>query len=195
MARRTHQTRTLRPLYLFICEDTKSSKFYMEGLGKAHNINIKTENAYGTSPENVLRTAKEKLSLFQDKEIAKIYCLFDKDDCDDRKFKNVIAECKRKHIISAISVPCYEYWLLLHLKKTNQPFNDAQECCEAFRTEYNKAFHTDFNVKQLKARKEIFTDLQDKLEAAINNAENLKLNEDETPYTNMHEVIKGILGN
>ena len=84
---------------------------------------------------------------------------------------------------------------MLHLKKTNQPFNDAQECCEAFRTEYNKAFHTDFNVKQLKARKEIFTDLQDKLEAAINNAENLKLNEDETPYTNMHKVIKGILGN
>ena len=171
MTRRTRPSKVLRPLHLFICEDTKSSKFYIEGLGKAHNINIKAENANGTSPENVLKTAKEKLSLFQDEGTATIYCLFDKDDCDDRKFNNVIAECKRKGIVPAISVPCYEYWLLLHLKKTNQPFNDAQECCEAFRAEYNKAFRTDYNIKQLKSRKEIFTDLKDRLNTAIKNGE------------------------
>jgi len=193
MTRRTRPSKVLRPLHLFICEDTKSSKFYIEGLGKAYNINIKAENANGTSPENVLKTAKEKLSMFQDEGTATIYCLFDKDDCDDRKFNNVIAECKRKGIVPAISVPCYEYWLLLHLKKTNQPFNDAQECCEAFRAEYNKAFRTDYNIKQLKSRKEIFADLKDRLNTAIKNAENLELKENETPYTNMHEVIKKII--
>jgi hypothetical protein len=94
MTRRTRPSKVLRPLHLFICEDTKSSKFYIEGLGKAYNINIKAENANGTSPENVLKTAKEKLSMFQDEGTATIYCLFDKDDCDDRKFNNVI---KSKH--------------------------------------------------------------------------------------------------
>lgn len=193
MVRRTRPSRPLKPVHLFICEDSKSSKYYMEGLGKVHNINIKAENAYGTSPENVLRSAKEKLSLFQDEGTATVYCLFDKDDCEDSKFKQVIADCKSSHIVPVISIPCYEYWLLLHLKKTNQPFTDSQECCEVFRAEYNRKFNTNFNVKQLKSRKEIFEDLKNKLNTAIKNAESLNLNENENPYTNMHEVIKSLI--
>ena len=180
MARRTRPTKQLRPLHLFICEDSKSSKFYMEGLGKAHNINIKAETSYGTSPENVLRAAKEKPSLFQDEGTATVYCLFDKDDCEDIKFKKVIADCKSASIVPATSIPCYEYWLLLHLKATNKSFKDSQECCEAFRAEYNKAFNRRYNVKDLKARKEIFEDLKENLETAIKNAESLKLKENET---------------
>lgn len=72
---RTQQNRQLRPLHLFICEDSKSSKYYMQGLGKAKGINIKAEEAYGTSPENVLRSAKEKQKLFKDKGTVQIYCL------------------------------------------------------------------------------------------------------------------------
>lgn len=193
MARRTRPTRPIKPLHLFICEDTKSSKFYMEGLGKSHNINLKAENCYGTSPENVLRAAEEKRALFPDEGIATIYCLFDKDDCEDAKFKKVIATCKEKDIVPAISVPCYEYWLLLHLKKTDKAFRDAKECCEEFKNTYNREFHTDYNIKQLKSRKEIFEDLKDRLKSAIQNAESLNLDEKESPYTNMHEVIKSLI--
>ena len=118
---RTPKNKQLRPLHLFICEDSKSSKYYMLGLGKAKGINIKAEEADGTSPENVLRSAKEKLKSFTDKEFVQIYCLFDKDDCDDEKFKKVITQCQKAGFVEAVSIPCYEYWLLLHLKKTNQP--------------------------------------------------------------------------
>ena len=79
------------------------------------------------------------------------------------------------------------------MKKTDKAFNDAKECCEAFKDAYNKEFHTNFNIKQLKARKEIFEDLKNKLKPAIKNAESLNLNENESPYTNMHEVIKSII--
>lgn len=64
---RTQRNKQLRPLHLFICEDSKSSKYYMQGLGRAKGINIKAEEADGTSPENVLRSAKEKLNSFTDK--------------------------------------------------------------------------------------------------------------------------------
>lgn len=64
---RTQRNKQLRPLHLFICEDSKSSKYYMQGLGRAKGINIKAEEADGTSPENVLRSAKEKQKLFKDK--------------------------------------------------------------------------------------------------------------------------------
>ncbi len=193
MARRTRPTRPIKPLHLFICEDAKSSKFYMAGLGKSHNINLKAENCYGTSPENILRAAEEKRALFPDTGTATIYCLFDKDDCEDAKFKKVIATCKEKDIVPAISVPCYEYWLLLHLKKTDKAFKDAKECCEEFKNTYNKEFHTDYTIKQLKSRKEIFEDLKDRLKSAIQNAESLNLDEKESPYTNMHEVIKSLI--
>lgn len=39
----------------------------MQGLGRAKGINIKAEEADGTSPANVLRSAKEKQKLFKDK--------------------------------------------------------------------------------------------------------------------------------
>ncbi|MFR8206801.1 MAG: RloB domain-containing protein [Alphaproteobacteria bacterium] len=115
---------------------------------------------------------------------------FDKDDCDDEKFKKVIQQCKKAGFVDAISVPCYEYWLLLHLKKTNQPFKDAQECCETFRAEYNKKFQTQYTVKQLKAKTDIFNDLKNNLDSAIANADNLGLEEAGYPYTNMHQVIR-----
>lgn len=193
MARKERQARQLRPLHLFICEDTKSSKFYMEGLGRDKGINIKAENANGTSPENVLKSAKDKQKLFTDKEVVQIYCLFDKDDCEDNKFNKVVAQCKKAGFTPAISIPCYEYWLLLHLNKTNQPFRDAQECCEVFKTEYNRKFQTQYGIKELKAKKDIFNDLKDNLDTAVANADSLEFEENNCPYTNMHQVIKGIL--
>lgn len=190
---RPQRNKQLRPLHLFICEDSKSSKYYMQGFGRAKGINIKAEEADGTSPENVLRSAKEKLKSFIDKEFVQIYCLFDKDDCDDEKFKKVITQCQRAGFVEAVSTPCYEYWLLLHLKRTNQPFRDARECCETFQSEYNRKFHTQYTVKQLKAKTDIFNDLKDNLDSAIVNADSLKLEENNCPYTNMHQVISIIL--
>lgn len=167
----------------------------MQGLGRANGINIKAEEADGTSPENVLRSAKEKLKSFIDKEFVQIYCLFDKDDCDDEKFKKVITQCQKAGFVEAVSIPCYEYWLLLHFKRTNQPFRDARECCETFQSEYNRKFHTQYTVKQLKAKTDIFNDLKDNLDSAIANADNLELEEAGCPYTNMHQVIRTIFAN
>mgnify|MGYP000015272753 FL=1 len=190
---RPQRNKQLRPLHLFICEDSKSSKYYMQGLGRAKGINIKAEEADGTSPENVLKSAKEKQKLFKDEGTVQIYCLFDKDDCDDEKFKKAIQQCRKAGFVDAVSVPCYEYWLLLHLKKTNQPFRDAKECCETFQSEYNKKFQTQYTVKQLKAKTDIFNDLNDNLDSAIANADNLELEEASCPYTNMHSIIKKLL--
>lgn len=193
MARANRPSRPLKTLHFFVCEDSKSSKYYLEGLGKAKGLNIQAQNAYGTSPENVLRSAKNKLKEFKDEGAAKVYCLFDKDDCSDEQFKQIIARCRKAGIVDAVSVPCYEYWLLLHLKRTNQYFSSSQECCETFRSEYNRKFRTDYSIKQLKAKKEIFATLKDCLEIALANAGSLELVEGGCPYTNMHYVIKGMI--
>lgn len=97
---RPQRNKQLRPLHLFICEDSKSSKYYMQGLGRAKGINIKAEEADGTSPENVLKSAKEKQKLFKDEGTVQIYCLFDKDDCDDEKFKKAIQQCRKAGFVT-----------------------------------------------------------------------------------------------
>lgn len=43
---RIQRNKQLRPLHLFICEDSKSSKYYMLGLGRAKGINIRLLNAW-----------------------------------------------------------------------------------------------------------------------------------------------------
>ncbi len=192
---RSQRNRQLQPLHLFICEDSKSSKYYMQGLGKVKGINIKTENAYGTSPQNVFETALDKKKLFSDSEFVNIYCLFDKDDCSDVEFKRVIQECRKEGFIEAVSVPCYEYWLLLHIQKTSKSFLNAKECCEYFRNLYNKKFKTAYELPQLKAKSDIFNDLKEGLDFAIKNAEELDLDENSNPYTNMYKVISELLKN
>lgn len=192
---RSQRNRQLQPLHLFICEDSKSSKYYMQGLGKVKGINIKTENAYGTSPQNVFETALDKKKLFSDSEFVNIYCLFDKDDCSDVEFKRVIQECRKEGFIEAVSVPCYEYWLLLHIQKTSKSFLNTKECCEYFRNLYNKKFKTTYELPQLKAKSDIFNDLKEGLDFAIKNAEELDLDENSNPYTNMHKVISELLKN
>lgn len=193
MSRQHRKERQLRPLHLFICEDSKSSKYYLQGLGKDRGINIKAENAYGTSPQNVFETALDKKKLFSDSEFVNIYCLFDKDDCPDDEFKRVVQRCRKAGFTDAVSIPCYEYWLLLHLRKTNQFFRDAKECCVTFKNEYNKKFNTAYELPQLKAKLDIFNDLKDGFDFAIKNAEELDLDENSNPYTNMHKVLKRII--
>ena len=58
---------------------------------------------------------------------------------------------------------------------------------------FNKKFKTAYELPQLKAKLDIFNDLKDGFDFAIKNAEELDLDENSNPYTNMHKVLKRIL--
>lgn len=77
--------------------------------------------------------------------------------------------------------------------KTSKSFLNAKECCEYFRNLYNKKFKTAYELPQLKAKSDIFNDLKEGLDFAIKNAEELDLDENSNPYTNMHKVISELL--
>ena len=79
------------------------------------------------------------------------------------------------------------------MRKTNQFFRDAKESCVTFKNEYNKKFNTAYELPQLKAKLDIFNDLKDGFDFAIKNAEELNLDENSNPYTNMHKVLKRII--
>lgn len=191
---RRSSPRQLRKLHLIICEDTKSSQYYMQGLKEKFGINIKIEKSEGTDIGNVIRTAGVKSKRTGlNKEMQQVYCLFDKDETTDDIFFTKIRESEAKGYINAYSIPCYEYWLLLHLVKTDRPFTNAQECCNAFVDAYNKKFGTRLNITDLKRKIDIFEDLFLTFQDAFDNANSFVYSSFNNPYTNMHKIIEELL--
>lgn len=184
----------LRKLHLIICEDTKSSQYYLQGLKDKFGINIKIEKSEGTDISNVIRTADFKSKRTGlNKNLLQTYCLFDKDNMPEDIFQKKLRESQTKGYINAFSVPCYEYWLLLHLSRTDRGFASSQECCAAFVEAYNQKFGTRFTITDLKKKKDIFNDLFSFFDSAFTNADSINFKNITNPYTNMHEVLRVLL--
>ncbi|NNM59353.1 MAG: RloB domain-containing protein [Legionellales bacterium] len=101
---------------------------------RLHPSNFKITNCHRNDPAGLVEFAVTLL-----KEYDYAFCIFDKDEHDNHqrnytKALNRIEDLrKNKKEISAItSVPCFEYWLLLHFKDStapiiNQPSYTASE--------------------------------------------------------------------
>lgn len=191
MVRRSIPKET-RTVYQFVCEDSKSSQDYIKGFSSYFGLGLETMSSNGTSAKNVVTTAKTKAKYFNKNFIPyKMHCIFDKDDDDIIEIKNAIAECKKKNFRYGYSNPCYEYWLLLHYKKTSKAFTSARKCCEECVKAYNSDKSKAYTVSELKAEKNIFN-IED-FKTAVQNATLLQFDDINNTYTNMHILLTQIL--
>lgn len=86
------------------------------------NIFVKPQPE-GLSPTNLYDFAVKVLRSSDSLKPDKIYIVFDRDEYPD--YQRVIDRCEREKKIFAIpSSPCFEYWLLLHVKKTTRDFGE-----------------------------------------------------------------------
>lgn len=68
--------------------------------------------------------------------IHQIFCVFDKDshDAKGNHYTNLLSYTKDNNKVIAInSVPCFEYWLLLHFICTCSPFENADAVQKALK--------------------------------------------------------------
>jgi hypothetical protein len=119
---------TQTPRYLIVCEGEKTEVQYFHALCDDLKIPPQNVRVYhdGSAPCSVLLHAKK---LYQASKTSgdaydRVFCVFDKDA--HPSFQDTVnqltAPSLKKSFASIISVPCFEYWLLLHFKKTNKPF-------------------------------------------------------------------------
>ena len=124
---------------LIVCEGDKTEPDYFNALIddlQLNTANIKiAENTDGSSPRNVVDVARKKYK--EDKKAGKetgekfdqVYCIFDKDTHSTyREALDIIRreqqQGKRGCPIHAVtSIPCFEFWLLLHFTKTTKDFH------------------------------------------------------------------------
>jgi hypothetical protein len=82
-----------------------------------------------------------KILTQHDPNIDEVWCVFDQESQNEKndyeralKIKNGIQLPDHKKFFCAISNPCFEFWILLHIEKTDMPFNNCSEVYKYIKT-------------------------------------------------------------
>lgn len=112
---------------LIVCEGQKTEPNYFNELKDHYEINTANVVIDGTSesdPMSVFRHAQKCVKKAQKDQdpYDEVYCVFDKDT--HTTYQQALTKIKKaKGYVAIASVPCFEYWLLLHFVYTTQPFS------------------------------------------------------------------------
>ena len=120
---RATKKRELAEPILIMCEGKKTEIHYFKGLCQRLGIGrpqIMIKQA--SSGNDPLHIVDDALELHKTDAYSKIYCVFDRDMHTryDRAIEKIKTKGKSIPIVAIYSVPCFEYWLLLHFEYTSQ---------------------------------------------------------------------------
>lgn len=182
---------------LIVCEGEKTEPNYFTDLidfYKLNTANVKTDGSCGSSPCSVFERAIE----LWDKEnkkgdpYDKVYCVFDKDTHTtyDSTIKKIKAQKPKDIFYVSQSIPCFEYWLLLHYQYTTKPYESlpGSSCANQVLIDL-KSFFPEYK----KGNTKVFSDLFGQLEFAKANATRAlttaKANKTDSPSTFIHKLV------
>lgn len=177
---------------LIICEDSKSGKYYLEAFSESlglTNITVK----FGGTPWPIVKFASKEIGNYD-----KIYCVFDRDEHADydRALDKIIAlQNNGKCIYAITSIPCFEYWILLHYGDSSHPYRKKgnKSAGDQLESKIKKDCIPDYH----KGHKNIFEITKKHLRTAIDNAKRINIQQKkagtDNPSTNMYELIEYLL--
>jgi len=103
---------------LVLCEDTKSSRNYLQDAANHFRAYAEVEIAHcgKNDPKGIVEVAVKRQHNYDH-----VYCAIDRDS--DPKFDAALSQADAHAKVTVIaSYPCYEYWLLLHFRKTRKEY-------------------------------------------------------------------------
>jgi len=188
---------------LIVCEGSKTEPNYFRELiddFRLNTANVEIDRTKGSSPKTVVdravqayKEAKRKRDPYD-----RVYCVFDKDQHGNAYTEALdrIRRLKPAGVYNGIpSIPCFEYWLLLHYALTRQRFygfpskTPCEKVIEALREYY---------PNYAKASEGVFHCLRPRLENAIANAHkaliDAKETENDDPSTEVHLLVEYLKG-
>ncbi len=182
---------------LIVCEGEKTEPNYFNEciqFYKLNTANVEIDGSCGSSPKSVLERALELWEAEDRKgdSYDRVYCVFDKDTHETyHETVRRIAERNPSGIFhAAVSVPCFEYWLLLHFTFTTSPYTATGKSSVAGKVlrELKKVM-PDYE----KGSYGIFSSLSSQIEFAKENAtrslQHAKANHTDNPTTCIHDLI------
>ena len=118
---------------LIVCEGQKTEPLYFTALKndyRLHATEIRIISAKRSDPMSLIDTAKQNYSdsIEEGDPYDSVFCVFDKDEhAHYNDAVKTIAKLEPKSVYYAItSVPCFEFWLLLHYCYTTRQFESKK---------------------------------------------------------------------
>jgi hypothetical protein len=119
-------------LIIIATEGEKTEKQYFEGIkslfkSKKVNILILPNIDHQSSPEQVMEVIDKFLDDFKLEVDDQCWLIIDLDRWKTETLSNVAGLCLQKNISFAVSNPCFEFWLLLHVAYINDYSNEQKK--------------------------------------------------------------------
>ncbi|NLT88544.1 MAG: RloB domain-containing protein [Pseudomonas lactis] len=195
-------TRESVPTYLIVCEGKKTEPEYFNDLRnheRLASITVRVCGECGSAPISVVQHA---LQLYNDmikegETVEQIFCVFDK-DVHESFFRACALIEKSKNekipITAVFSIPCFEYWLLLHFQYNRAPFQGKGNSSIAGVVCKQVQIHIKGYTKGIKG---LYASLKPKQADAIAHSqraiEDMNETGQENPSTHVHTLVEELL--
>lgn len=182
---------------LIVCEGEKTEPLYFEDLKSYYQLNsanIEITGDCGSAPISIFDHANQR---YREEARAgdpfdKVYCVFDKDQHEtyDEALEKIRDADPQGIFIAINSVPCFEYWLILHFHYTTKPFEQlpGNSAANQMLGELLR-FMPDYE----KGQERVFSALIENLELAKDTAERTlqvaRHNHTDNPSTNVQDLV------
>jgi len=104
-------------------EDFRKSEFFNDS-GLIEVISLKRPTNRGSDPISVKKLLQEAKKEYRFKDTDEFWLIIDRDDWEEihnHNFDKLADDCKKENnFFLAMSNPCFEIWLILHLKNMNE---------------------------------------------------------------------------
>jgi len=202
--KRREFSREIKKRILILCEDSKSSLLYFKSFKKDEEfkrhlsaVSVDVYHPENYSPLGLVKDAIKRRDFEKEEKnpYGEIWVVFDKDKHTNIQDAYKLAEKEKINI--AISIICFEFWILLHFEYTTKQFN---KCDELIKYIESKKY-----ISNYKKCSNCFDIIRDKIAIAITNAKKVeKYNKDDvirgtkvyrlSAYTDVHKIVE-ILSN
>lgn len=195
--RRRAPSRQPRDRILIVCEGEKTEPYYLRDTRQALGIQpslAPVEFGQGSNPRDIVDTAirLKQVAARDGNAFTTVYCVFDRDE--HAYYDESIQRAAARSLQTIKSVPCFEYWLLLHFKNHTAPYartgnRSPGQCCEHDLKAAWPAYE--------KCRKSIFTELQGAPEAratrnAVKRLQTAQREDDNNPTTEVYFLVEAL---
>lgn len=115
---------------LVVCEGSKTEPNYLKEIAKLHKLSTANITIDGSGDSSPISVVNHAIDVYEkDKRNGgsydKVFCVYDRDTAST--FQNALDKVRSFEppnvFIAITSIPCFEYWILLHFQFTTQPFN------------------------------------------------------------------------
>ncbi len=180
-----------RTVTLIVCEG-KTERLYFDALRirlRLAAAEVAIPDSTGSAPISVVNYAIDKSKTREGYDF--IFCVIDRDpkaESFERALDKLHANSKRQPLTAIVSVPCFEYWRLLHFEATDRPFHDCKEVIDQISRHVPRYEKTD--LKQIE-------ETLNRIEQALAHAVRLFPSPDpqfNNPHTSVHRLVQHLQG-